>query len=290
MLSKDIIKACLESGESIETLRNWVILRKDCNGRSGLFTLQDNISVLKNRGYKSLNNKSNVNKFNVARSEMFYNSILFTPLKNGLFKFNSEKKVLINYKGNRSTVKYKIPESYLNNKRLFLDFCIGVYAAYSGFGNKRVAEAFKITGRRVQTATSRNDTEGLFLKEQRKVLEFFPDSSQALKMAYNLKEQGIISSKPFQFNKDYAISLNTSNKITPLVLRRVNGKSRKVSGHTQRTERSVERWFKPVFQGKGIRDIKCYWEDKLNAKVLMFNESVYKLGDFISKHGNPEYV
>ena len=250
-----------------------------------MFTLDENISVLKNRGYKSLTDKSNVNKFNLARTELFYNSILFTPIKKGLFKFNSEKKVLIDYKSSCTTIKYKIPAEYINSKRMFLDFCIGMYSDKTGYCNATIAAAFQITERRVQQATSRNDLKGLFPKQQRKVLEFFPDRVQALKMRSKLKSQGIISSKPFQFHKDIAISLNTSNRIFSNVLNCKKGKAAFYPAHVQPTNEKSVKWFKPVFNGKGIRDIRQSWEDKLNAKILMFNESVYGLQDFINKHG-----
>jgi len=290
LISKDILLTCQDAGESLESLRNWLILRKDYNGRSGMFTLKENISAIKGRGLKSLDNKSNVNKFNSARSELFYNSILFTPLKNELFKFKSEKQILIDYKGNCSTIKYKIPESHLNNKKLFLDFCIGMYSDKKNYSNKRIAAAFKITERRVQLATHRNDAAGLFIKTQRKVLEFFPNRSEALKTASNLRQMNIYSSKPFQFGKDIAISLNTSNKITSNVLRRIKGKSQTAAGHTQRTDKVIKKMFIPVFKGKGSGDIRRIWENTLNAKIMMFNESVYNLGDFICQHGDSQYA
>lgn len=283
MLSKDILKAALYKKEPLENLRNWLILREDWNKRSGLFSPAENIQVLEKRGYKSLKDTGNRNKFIAAKNKAFNNSIFFTPLKKDLFRFNSSKKVLIEYKGNTKTIEYAIPESHLNNKKLFLDFCIGVYLHKLNCSNKKAAAEFNVTPRRIQLATHRNDIAGLFPKQQRKVLEIFPDRLQALKMADTMKAQGIFTSKPFHFYKnDYAISVNTTNQYYSGVLRRKKAKFQNNGKAQQTTE--FKPWFKPLFKGKTAADMRTKLEDKLQAKILTFNNSHYSLGNFILDH------
>jgi len=284
MFSIDILNAALYNKEPLENLRNWLILRKDWNHRSGQFTLAENVHVLQNRGYKSLGDTGNRNKLIAAKNKAFTQSIFFTPLKPDLFRFNSQKKVLIDYKGNTKTTEYKIPESHLNNKKLFLDFCIGMYLLKHRFSNQKAAAAFNVTPRRIQLATHRNNAAGLFPKRQRKVLEIFPNKSEAFKMANDMKSHGIYISKPFQFYKtDYAIAVNTTNEYFAGVLRRKKGKFQN-TGKAQQTTAKFKPWFKPLFKGKTAKSKREQLEGKLQSKVLKFNDSVYSLGDFILDH------
>lgn len=283
-LSKDIIKLAIENKE-IETLRLWTILRTIQHGRSGLFTLDDLVDILlADFGYKSLKrtpkNATNIKKFKKQKYKKLRNSIFFTYSNGDLFRINSQKKLLINYKGNASTQVFTMPGFTISSSRAFMDAYIGIVLTNTRYANETSGKIINCTPRRIQQATARNHESGLFPKQHRKIIEPFATLEKAKAKQLEIINHGIFVNDPFPYKGGYAIAVSTSNQYTANVLRRFKGKLSK----REYTQGTTPNKLKSAFRGRGTTENRYYYEEKLNGKCLEFDRRHYSLNAFILDH------
>jgi len=276
LISKDILKLAIEKKER-ENFRFWLILRQARKDKSGHFRLSDLPRYL--HGYYKFSDHSNNKRFIQAKYNQFNKSIFFRHLKGDLFQVVGEKRLLIDHTGNATTHKYKIPAQVLKSKRDFLDYCIGVFLSNSTYSNNKVADIFKVTPRRIQQATHRNDKTALIVKEHRNVLTYTETLADAYSLNQTLSDvYQIKGTKILTISGQFYVSLNTTNKYHFQDVIRKKGTARK--GTLVKREKP-EQYFKSMF--KKTASGKYYRERFGN--LLYFNDPVYSFQDYLNEHG-----
>jgi hypothetical protein len=302
-LNKHIVK--YELDDNIQhNLRDWFLLRRYAAGRSGLFTLDQLEDIYTTLEINSLSDRSNRAKWKRKKAVQLRGSKLFTHVKGDTYKFTSLKRSLVDYKGSAKHTDYDIPESYLKSPGAFLDACIGVLMVNGGYSNAGAARLFKVTPRRIQKATAANDKADLFKKHFNKINESYPTHEEALKQYKELKAHGIGLPEPIKINNDWCITLNAVNSYKSHTLKRYKGRidrkrsicstpgdrhieERKGRRYTPESGGKVwEKWFLPMYRGKGSRSLRERTESAINGRALVFNNSVYHIGNFILDHSN----
>lgn len=272
--------------DTLNNLKDWLLIRRYYPRRSGLFTLDELGALYETLEINTLADRSNLSKFKKKKRAQLQHSIFFKHIKGDKYKFISMTRALVEYKGTAKHTAYNIPLDSLKRPGAFLNACIGVILTGGGYSNTGAAKLFNISKRRVQKATAVNHKSGLIEKRFNKVLEFYPSEKKALQAYTELKAHGIEPSKPFKLHKDYCITLNAVNGYKSRMLKRYKGKiDRGRSRPICSTPGDWQTWFKPVYKGKGARALREKTETKIQGRALMFNESVYHIGNFILDHG-----
>ena len=278
-INRNLLKVVIKSSGDIEAYRLYVIARHFFARRSGLFSLDELCDVLHSYfGYKSLHRRpgNKRRQFKENLSERFYSSFLFREAPDGRFLMVSERKILYRFKGTSKSSWYMLPDlSILQSKKLFYDFCIGSLLSGNKFrANKNIAKYCGCTVRRIQFATSRNNSGCIFLKQY----NFIEDVSGSYEEVTRLRAQlfnvhGISSPLPVRYKNEWVLRLNAPNSYKSFVLSGVKGFK---AQPPESPVRKSECWFKPVPERS--RQLRMF---ESVSKRWVFNEKVYGLDKYL---------
>lgn len=285
-------------GAGIDEYRYYVIVRHNFSHRSGIFSLDELCDIMhSDYSYSSLHNGpgNDRRRYKQRLREMFVESFLFTPLDDGRFKINSERKLLIQYNGGNKTGWYEINDSsILASQKAFFDFCVGTLLSGNMFrANKNIAKYCGCSVRRIQHATSRNHKNKRFRKTYNFIEDFSGTWEDVQKFrAILLNVHHITSPLPFKKKGQWHVRLNAPNTYSACVFSGVKGHKAKP---TESPLRKEECWFIPV---KEIKDLKrnmkknkrprktkdIETDTEISAKRWNFNERVYNADRYVNDH------
>ncbi len=214
-----------------------VIARIRFSTRSGLFSLDELCDILHvEYGYRSLHNRpgNKRKRFKQNLEEQLSESILFRRAPDGRYILNSEKKILIKYKGASKSSWYQLPnKSYLENKKIFQDYCIGAMLSGNRFrANKNISKYCGLTVRRVQYATRRNHVTCLFRKQYNYIETLSGDYKTIEKARAELFNIHDITSPLLskKYGPQWVLRLNAPNTYRSFVLSGVKGYTAQPTG------------------------------------------------------------
>jgi len=288
-LNKHVIKMAAERRD-LDGLRDWILLRRYCAERSGLFTLDALADIYAAQGLGSLADRSNRHKFYVKKSKKISDSIFFQHIEGRTFKYHGLKAILVAHRGTAKHTAYHIDSEVLRRPGAFLDACIGLISAGGGYSSAGLAKLFNVSKRRIQKATAANDKAGTVRKRYNKIVEPYRTQSEALAAYTQLRSHGIGLNRPVKMGREWIITVNAVNSYTFATSKRFKGKTPRGSKRNRgaySTNDEGRKWEKrhlQMYRGKGARPLRERAFMILGGKALVFNEPVYDLGAFILDH------
>ena len=132
-VNRALIKLVKQTGGDFNDYRLYVIARLHFRFRSGIFSINELLDLLHlHYGYKSLHNQPGNDRKGFLKRllPVLHKSVLFTPLTDGRYKANSERKLMSTVAHAKRSGWYEIPDiNTLLSRRLFADFCVGCLLA-----------------------------------------------------------------------------------------------------------------------------------------------------------------
>ena len=286
-VSRNIIKLVRGLGSDLEDYRYYCIARHHYSLRSGIFSLDEFCDLLHTEyDYASLHRRpgNDRKKFKARLVAIIKESVLFSELLDGRYKANSEKGLLSRYnKGHNRTNWYEVPEkSILSSKKQFFDFCVGSILAGGRFqANKKTAESFGVTKRRIQYATSRNHKNSLFIKRYNFLEDFtgtYEDVEKFRAILFNA--HGITSPLPRKHKREWVMRLNAPNTYRANTLCGVKGDRAQPLKADVRKEGC---WFIPAVEYN--KQLNLF---ETEDKRWFFNDRLYTLDRYVQD--NSKYL
>jgi hypothetical protein len=286
-VNRALIKLVKSTGGDFNDYRLYVIARAHFASRSGIFAINELLDLLNlHYGYKSLHRlPGNDRKGFLKRLlPVLASSVLFTPLSDGRYKANSERKLLSRVAKAKRSGWYEFDDiNILLSRRLFADFCVGCLLAGNKFrANKNISNNLGCTVRRVQFATSRNHKASTFFKQYNYVEEITGSFTEVMRhRAILLNVHGISSPQPFYAKERHCwiLRLNAPNSYRSIVLSGVKGHK---AQPPEKTVRKEDCWFIPK---RGQRDeANLLFKEVKNEKLWTFNERLYDSTRYIRDH------
>jgi hypothetical protein len=284
-VNRGICKLIAETGGNFNDYRLYLIARAHFSGRSGIFSINELCDILNlHYGYTSLSRlPGNDRKGFIRRTKpVFDGSFLFSPLSDGRYRIESERKILSRLgKVKRSSWFLAVDIDIILSRRKFADFCVGTMLAGNKFrANRNIAQQCGCTVRRIQYATSRNHRSRLFHKQYNHVEVKVGSHTDVMRTrAHLLAEHGITSPLPRRMSpRDWVLTLNAPNSYRAIVLSGVKGRKAQATGII--AQRKDESWFtmqrdEKVKRRQYIEEKPCRWH---------FNEKKYDFGRYITDH------
>ena len=286
-VSRNIIKLVRGLGSDLEDYRYYCIARHHYSLRSGIFSLDEFCDLLHAEyDYASLHRRpgNDRKKFKARLVAIIKESVLFSELLDGRYKANSERALLSRYnKGNNRSNWYEIPDkAILSSKKQFFDFCIGSILAGGRFqANKKTAQAFGVTVRRIQYATSRNHKNNTFIKRYNFLEDFtgtYDDVEKFRAILYNA--HGITSPLPRKHKREWVVRLNAPNTYRANTLCGVKGDRAQPLKADVRKEGC---WFIPAVEYN--KQLNLF---ETEDKRWFFNDRLYTLDRYVQD--NSKYL
>ncbi|HNR90520.1 MAG TPA: hypothetical protein PKM65_19445 [Spirochaetota bacterium] len=289
-LNRGIIKLVRGSGGSFDDYRYYVIARRHCAVRSGIFSLSELCDLLHAEyGYASLRRGPGNNRgaFRRRLARILEASPLFVPLADGRYRIRAERALLRRVNASRPSMWFELPDaSVLASRRAFYDFCVGVLLAGNKFrANRNIARYCGCTVRRIQYATARNHRGDSFLKRYNFIEDFTGTYEEVEKFrAILFNVHGISSPLPRRHKGgEWVARLNAPNSYTALVLSGVKGAGAQPTCARVQYGKKEQCWFVPAWEKRGPVQPSLFVKDH-PVRRWYFNERVYGTDRYIGDH------